>query len=32
MRDVARPKEIPRASDTLKERRKMPMPWKIDHM
>jgi len=29
-RDVARPKLTPRAVATLKESRKMPMPWKIE--
>jgi len=32
MRDVARPKATPRANDTLKERRKMPIPWKMDEI
>jgi hypothetical protein len=32
MRDVARPKATPRNNDTLKERKKIPMPWKIDEI
>jgi len=30
MREVARPKATPRAMDTLNDRRKIPIAWKMD--
>jgi len=29
-RDVARPKPTPNAKDTLRESKKIPMPWKME--